>query len=84
MISGCELQNQVNTQMIKMMLDAQMIEHLIQRQEVEDKKRLLVMAFKKDKELMSTDLGVHAKEIHGPRINVSKLKFDRNGGKLDQ
>ena len=46
MIGGCENQNEVNTRAIKMILDAQMIEQLMQRQEVADRKQLLVMASK--------------------------------------
>ena len=60
MISGCETQNAVNTAAIKMILDAQMIEHLLSRQDVEDRKQLLLLGQKKDKDLMCTDHGVHA------------------------
>lgn len=38
---------------------------------------MLVLAVKKDQELLSTDLGVHAKEIHGPKVNTKNLKTDR-------
>ena len=44
-----------------------MIEQIVQRQEIEDRKRLLVLAQKKDQEMLSTDLGVHAREITGPK-----------------
>ena len=77
MVNGVENQNIVNTRAIKMMLYAQMIEQLVQRQETEDRKQLLVMASKTNKELMSTDGGVHAREINGPNINLKKLKYDR-------
>ena len=40
-----------------MILDAQMIEQLIERQEVEDRKKLYVMAGKNFKEFTSTDGG---------------------------
>jgi len=44
MIGGCENQNEINTRAIKMILDAQMIEQLLQRQEIEDRKQLMVMS----------------------------------------
>ena len=44
MLSGCENQNNINTRAIKMMLDAQMIEQIVQRQDIEDRKRILVLA----------------------------------------
>ena len=84
MIGGCENQNEINTRAVKMILDAQMIEQLVQRQDIEDRKHLLLMAQKNHKDLMSTDLGVHAREIFGPITDPSKLKFDRNtGGKAE-
>ena len=73
MVNGVENQNIVNTRAIKMMLYAQMIEQLVQRQETEDRKQLLVMASKTNKELMSTDGGVPAREINGPNINLKNL-----------
>lgn len=54
-----------------------MIEQLVQRQDIEDRKRLLVLAAKKDKELLSTDLGVHAREVFGPQVDTRNLKHDR-------
>ena len=35
------------------------------------------MAQKNNKELLSTDNGVHAKEVFGPIVDPNKLKFDR-------
>ena len=78
MLSGCENQNIINTRAIKKMLDAQMIEQLVQRQDVEDRKRLLVLATKKDKDLLSTDMGVTAREVFGPNVKPSNLKHDRS------
>ena len=77
MLHGCENQNEVNTRAIKYMLDAQMIEQLVQRQDVEDRKQLLVLAMKKDKDLLSTDLGVVARDVFGPNPDTRNLKFDR-------
>ena len=77
MLHGCENQNEVNTRAIKYMLDAQMIEQLVQRQDVEDRKQLLVLAMKKDKELLSTDLGVTGRDVFGPNTDTRNLKFDR-------
>ena len=34
---------------------------------------------KKDKELMSTDLGVVARDVFGPNTDTRNLKFDRVG-----
>ena len=44
MLDYCMSQNQHNASAIKMMLDTQMIDHLIQRQDVEDRKQVLLMA----------------------------------------
>ena len=43
-IDNCLEQNEINTNAIKMILDAQMIDHLMQRQDVEDRKNLLMIA----------------------------------------
>ena len=55
-----------------------MIEQLVQRQDIEDRKRLLVLATKKDKDLLSTDLGVTGNQVFGPNVKPENLKFDRN------
>ena len=36
-----------------------------------------MLAAKKDKELMSTDHGVHEREIYGPKFSARNLKHDR-------
>lgn len=43
LLDTCVQQSEHNTCAIKMVLDAQMIDHLIQRQDVEDRKRLLML-----------------------------------------
>lgn len=35
------------------------------------------MAHKNDKDLMSTDCGVHGREVWGPKIDYEQLKHDR-------
>ena len=47
-IEDCVEQNEVNTNAIKMILDAQMIEHLMQRQDVEDRKNIVLTALEKE------------------------------------
>jgi len=39
---------------------------------------LLVLATKKDKDLLSTDLGVTGNQVFGPNVKPENLKFDRN------
>ena len=53
-----------------------MIEQLVQRQDVADRQQLLCLAVKKDRELLSTDLGAHATQISGPKIDNLALKHE--------
>ena len=48
-------QNEWNSKAIKSLLDAQMIEHLIQRQDVEDRKNLMMLGVDQQKSLSPRD-----------------------------
>ena len=63
-VGACVSQNEHNTRALKMMLDAQMIDHIIQRQDVKDREKLLLLGVNPAERPGTTGSGIFRARSH--------------------